>query len=99
MLAWEEMSKIEEKKQEMILSLFNISNSANSVLYFSIYKKYNAINARKDNALKKDAACYYDYNKAFPPSTPPVFLQNISLCSHSFRYMFFCFLFFWLGFL
>lgn len=70
MLAWEEMSKIEEKKQEMILSLFNVSNSANSVLYFSVYKRIQCINARKDISLKKDAACYYDCNKAF---SPPLF--------------------------
>lgn len=58
------MSKIKEKKQEVILSLLNITISDNSVLYIFMYKKHNATIARKDIAVKEDAVCYPDYNKA-----------------------------------
>lgn len=98
------MSKIKEKKQEVILSLLNITISDNSVLYIFMYKKYNATTARKDIALKEDAVCYPDYNKAliFFPSFPAkhkFVLSQLHLhmcvcvcvCIHIF--------FFWLGFL
>jgi len=52
------MSKIKEKKQEVILSLLNISISDNSGgFYIHIYIKTHTSVARRDTALKKDAVC------------------------------------------